>query len=134
MALIRYNGKNILYYNFKLAIMPGVNELKVGVLERMLKHSGFKHRFESGVLQVIEDDPKNEPHSKELNRKGNNKFYDEMLKLIPEMFDKKLLERIIKTENRAPIVEAAKSQLYKISIKAEDEEKSKDKKEFKKKK
>jgi len=126
MALVRYNGKNILYYNFKTAIMPGINELDAGVLDAMRQHKIFKHHFDEGRLVVVEEDPKVEKPLKDGKR-----AVQEMLKLIPEMFDKKLLEKIIKTDGRPAVISSAKEQLHKLTVQAEDEEKDKSKAKMK---
>ena len=118
MSIVRYNGKNILYFNFTTRIFPGVNELEKGVLDSLLKHSGFKPRFEKGILVIIEPDEK----APEKGKNESKRSIDEMLKLIPDIFDVKLLERIVKSDGRSKVVNEAKKQLYKLSVKAEDEE------------
>jgi len=116
MALVKYSGLNVLTCNGQ-RFLPGVNEVDAGVLKSLLQHPLFKARVDSGKITIFEV-------PKESDGKTPVK---ELLKHIPNMYDKQLLEKLVSTDGRAQVVKAAKEQLDKISVpKAEDAKKESD--------
>jgi hypothetical protein len=131
MALVRYNNKNLLYFDFRVRLMPGVNEVSESDLKAMFKHPLFEHRFKEGILEVLESeelDNKGKSKKKAKDGKDEKRPAPEMLKLIPEIFDVELLKKIVKTDGREGVVKAAQDQLKKLSLAAEDEERAKESK------
>jgi len=112
MALVRYNGKNILYFNFTKKFFPGINEVTESELVALQNHPLFVKRFESGVLELIKEEKKKSPSIKEN------------IKLIQEVYDVDLLKKMMAHETRAQILEAMKTQIDKLTPKPkkEDEE------------
>lgn len=119
MALIQYNGNNLL--NCGLArggfvrILPGINEVDANDLETILKLPSIAHRVKEGILKVIDD-----------GKSAGKKSVEEMIGMMPKIVDKKLLNKIIKTDGRTAVIEAAKAQLASIEIKVEDKAKDLD--------
>ncbi|CDZ81871.1 hypothetical protein BN1013_02407 [Candidatus Rubidus massiliensis] len=114
MALVKYNGKNVYYCNFTSRLMPGINEIPEGELKALLLHPLFQWRVEEGIVVII-------PESTEKEADGK-KSIKEMMKFIPQIYDHAYLNRIIESDGRDKVVDAAKKQLHKISHQAEEEE------------
>ncbi len=114
MALVKYNGKNVYYCNFTSRLMPGINEIPEGELKALLLHPLFQFRIEEGLIVIL-------PESQDTEADGK-KPVKEMMKLIPQIFDHAYLNRIIDSEDRDKVIDAAKKQLHKISHQAEEEE------------
>jgi hypothetical protein len=113
MAFVKYSGLNILTCNGQ-RFLPGVNEVDGGVLKALLLHPLFKARVDSGKITIFE----------EPNKDSEGKMpIKELLRHIPNMYDKQLLEKLVATDGRAKVVEAAKEQLVKISVPKEEEKK-----------
>lgn len=114
MALVKYNGKNVYYCNFTTRLMPGINEVSEGELKALLLHPIFQWRVEEGIVVII-------PESTEKEADGK-KSIKEMLKFMPQIYDRDYLNRIIESDGRDKVLEAAKKQLNKISPQPEKEE------------
>lgn len=110
MALVKYSGLNVLTCNGQ-RFLPGVNEVEAGVLKSLLQHPLFKSRVDSGKITIFEV-------PKEADGKTPVK---DLLKHIPSIYDKPLLEKLVKEDGRAQVVKAAKEQLDKISIPKEED-------------
>lgn len=117
MALVQYAGMNVLSCGTIrgdfIRILPGINELEANDLESILKLPSIKARVESGLLKIIDD-----------GKSSGKKSVDETLAMIPRIVDKKLLNKLIKTDGRPQVVEAAKNQLALIEMKVEDKPKA----------
>ena len=117
MALVQYNGNNILSCGLVkggfVRILPGINECSAQDLEEISKLPSVAHRIEKGLLKILDDGKSN----------AGKKPVEEMLEMILKIFDKKLLNKIIKGDGRSQVVEAAKAQLALIEVKAEDKAK-----------
>lgn len=110
MAFVKYSGLNILTCNGQ-RFLPGVNEVEGGVLKTLLQHPLFKARVAAGKITIFE----------EPNKDSDGKMpIKEILRHIPNMYDKPLLEKLISTDGRAKVVEAAKEQLIKVSVPQEE--------------
>ena len=99
MALVKYSGLNVYTCNDQ-RFLPGVNEVEGGVLKTLLQNPLFKARVDTGTITIF-DDPKDSD--------GKMSARD-VLRHIPNMYDKKLLEKLITTDGRPKVVEAAKEQ------------------------
>ena len=119
MTLVKYNAVNIFTCN-ATRLLPGVNEVEEGVLKSLLLHPLFKWRVDQGIISIFEV-------PKEADGKTPLK---ELLKHIPSMYDKKLLEKIVETDGRAQAVKAAKEQLAKISVPKPEDAQVEDDKHF----
>jgi hypothetical protein len=86
--------------------LPGINQVTDTQLKNLLQHPLVKNLIKDGKLVVL-NESKNKEGRQDLN---------EMLSYIPKIFDKKLLKKIIKEEDRVPVLEAAKNQLETISV------------------
>lgn len=113
-SLIKYNGKNILYFNFKVKIFPGINEVEDAVLDGILSHKGFVSRFDKGELVLLEDNREGK------GKKKKEKSEKEMLKLIEEIFDVEHLRKIAQKDSRGSVIQAAKARIDHLSYKAEE--------------
>ena len=110
MVLVKYNAKNV-YYCGTLRLIPGVNEVADLSLKSVQSHSLFKHRVDSGIIEILE------------KTKSKNKNDDSILiKLMPEVYDVKLLKKYMKSEN-PDIASSAKKQFKKIESVEVNEEK-----------
>ena len=119
MALVKYNGKNVLGVAFQSGIsriMPGVNDIQDDVLNKMKTHPLFQTRVNNGIIQILQDS---------IGKDGKRTVED-MLTHIPNIFDVKLLKKLIESDGRAPVVKAAQLQLDTIKnpakVKAEQED------------
>lgn len=121
MALVQYAGKNVFGVLLKAGsifrFMPGINEVAEAVLSELKEHPLFLSRINKNIIQIM--------HEK-VEADGKISI-SEMLKNIPNIFDTRLLNKIINTDGRKAVVIAAKAQLdtIKTPLKKE-EEKEKD--------
>lgn len=110
MALVKYNGKNVLGIGLKegiTTIMPGINEIADETFNLIKLHPLFNNRVAKGLVQIIHD-------SLGKDTKDAKKLPDDMLEMIPNIFDLKLLKKLIDTDGRPAIVKAAQQQLDNI--------------------
>jgi predicted oxidoreductase (fatty acid repression mutant protein) len=118
MALVNYTGKNVLGVCLKggeiVRLLPGINEVNEDHLSTMKTHPLFQSRQNINLIQIM---------SEKLDKDGK-RTVEEMVKNIPQIFDTKLLRKIIESDGRDRVVMAAKDQLEKIKnpskAKAED--------------
>lgn len=103
MALVKYNAKNV-YSCLNVRLIPGVNQVEDEHLRLALAEPLFMHRVENGIIVVIE-------HKEDKNKKDDSK---QLLKLIPEIYDVKLLRKYIAKHENPDVVSCAKKQLKKI--------------------
>ncbi len=109
MALVNYNGKNVLGVCKPVSgdivrLLPGINEVDNEDLKIMKAHPLFQSRMKAGMVQIMA-----EPADKDGKR-----TVDEMLTNIPKIFDLKLLKKIVETDGRDKVVQAAREQMEKI--------------------
>ena len=115
MALVNYTGKNILGVCLDkgeiVRLLPGINEVEDAKLQQMQKHPLFQARVGKGMVIIMEPP------------KSGKQTESEMLGMIPQIVDVKLLKKIIDTDGRGSVVDAAKDQLGKIKnpVKAKSE-------------
>lgn len=107
MALIQYHGINVITAGVAgggdaVRIMPGVNQLDDDVLKKLKTHPSFAARVRDGKIQILDD---------VKTTKDGKTTVEEMLRLIPKMFDTKLLKKIMKEDGRSEVVEAARDQM-----------------------
>lgn len=102
--LVQYKGKNL--YNFidKFRLVPGINEVDDSEFNKALSHPIFKMRVADGQIVVLS------------NKKGNDgkMSVSEMRRFIPNIFDKKLLEKILSEDDRPEIQKMAHDQLDRV--------------------
>lgn len=110
MALVKYSGLNVYTCNDQ-RFLPGVNEIEGGVLKTLLLNPFFKARVESGKITIFDD----------LKEPDGKMPAKDILRHIPNMYDKALLEKLVASDGRPKVVEAAKEQLAKISMPKSDE-------------
>lgn len=119
MALVQYNGQNVLTCGLSrggwVRFLPGINECDNNDLEAILKIPVVEWRVDKGIIKVIDD-----------GKSQGKKNIEEMVSMIPKIIDKKLLNKIIKTDGRSTVIEAAKNQLSLIEVKVEDKAKDQD--------
>lgn len=103
MALVKYNAKNV-YSCLDVRLLPGVNEVGDALLKRVLDEPLFKWRVDEGIIEIIE------------KPKGKAKGSDnkQLIKLMPEVYDVKLLKRYIEESEDKEVVKVAKKQLKRI--------------------
>ena len=104
MAIVKYNAKNV-YSCLDIRLLPGVNQVENSQLERVLLEPLFKHRVDEGIIVIIPEiqDPKDE--------KAKDK---QLVQLMCDVYDVKLLKKYIKESKDKEIVKSAKKQLKKI--------------------
>lgn len=110
MVLVKYNAKNV-YYCGALRLIPGVNEVAELSLISVQSHPLFKHRVDNGTIEIL-DKPK--------GKKKNNDAI--LIKLMPEVYDVKLLKKYMESEN-VNIASSAKKQFERIESVEVNEEK-----------
>lgn len=110
MALVKYNAKNV-YSCCGVRLLPGVNQVEDGLLESALSVPLFQWRIDQGIIEVI----------KEKILKDKKPSSTQLVKLMPEVYDVKLLKRYIEENSDKKLVEAAKKQLLKIESVEVDE-------------
>ena len=103
MVGLMYNAKNV-YSCCGIRLLPGFNEVEDGLLKTALNVPLFKWRIEQGIIQIIKSE----------KQKAGRKSYDQMIELMPKVFDVKLLKRYIKENKNEKLVQAAEKQLEKI--------------------
>jgi len=103
MTLVKYNAKNV-YSCSGVRLIPGVNQIEDGLLKSALDHPLFMFRVETGLIEIIE------------NKNGESKKQDpkQLAKLMPEIYDVKLLRKYIASSDDKEVVKKAKKQLKKI--------------------
>lgn len=108
MALVQYTGKNVfgvfLPSGHHMRLMPGVNEVNDDHLKTAMENPIFKSRVKDGKVLIL-----NSPIGKDGKR-----TVEDMLTNIPNMFDVKLLKKIIESDGREQVVKAASVQIDKI--------------------
>jgi len=108
MALLNYTGKNVMGVCLAAGgierLMPGINEVEDSVLQVMKAHPLFQARIDKGLIQIM---------SENIGKDGKRPV-EEMLKNIPNIFDTKLLKKIIESDGRDIVIRVAKEQLDKI--------------------
>ena len=108
MALVSYTGKNILGVGMAggeiVRLLPGINEVDDEKLQIMKAHPLFKVRMDRSLVQIMHENV----------GKDGKRTVEDMLKHIPQIFDTKLLKKIIDTDGRDKVVRAASDQLEKI--------------------
>lgn len=110
MVLVKYNAKNV-YYCGALRLIPGVNEVAELSLIAVQSHPLFKHRVDSGIIEILDE------------VKGKKKNNEAMLvRLMPEVYDVKLLKKYMKSGN-ASVACSAKKQFERIESVEVNEEK-----------
>jgi len=115
MAIVKYNAKNV-YTCLSLRLIPGVNQVEDALLERVLNEPLFKYRVDKGIIQIVEQ--------AKAKGKGKGKKTDDkqLVSLMPEVYDVKLLKKYISESEDKEVVKAAKKQLSKIeSVEVEEE-------------
>ena len=103
MAIVKYNAKNV-YTCLEVRLIPGVNMIEDKLLKLVLDHPLFIHRIEEGIIEIIEQ-------SQGKSKKEDPK---QLSKLMPEIYDVKLLRKYIATSEDETLIKAAKKQLKKI--------------------
>lgn len=91
---------------YSIQFLPGVNEVSDEAYAVMILHPVFESYVDAGKLVVL-DEPKS---------KDGLRTVKEMLSIISSMYDVKLLKKIISTDDRSEVKEAARSQLEIISM------------------
>jgi hypothetical protein len=108
MALIHYHGKNILGVCLPsgeiVRLLPGVNEIEDDRMAQVKTHPQFQSRVKKGLAQILVDNV----------GKDGKRSVEDMLSLIPGMYDTRLLKKIIDSDGRDKVVRAAAEQLDKI--------------------
>lgn len=116
MALVQYNGQNVLTCGLArggwVRFLPGINECDSAELEMVLQLPVVQWRVDKGILKVLDD-----------GKSQGKKSVEEMIAMIPKIVDKKLLNKIMKTDGRPAVIEAAKNQLSLIEVKVEEKAK-----------
>ena len=115
MVLVTYHGKNLLTVHLSshrsVTFLPGINEITDQELEDVRKHPLMAKRFESGKVKVINDG--------KLGTDGKRSIKD-MLEYLPQIFDSKLIRKIIDTDGREQVIKAAQDRLDVLKGKKED--------------
>lgn len=115
MVLVTYHGKNLLTVHLtshtSVTFVPGINELTDQELEGVKKHPLMQKRFESGKVVVM-------PEGK-LGTDGKRSVKD-MLSYIPQIYDSKLIRKIIDSDGREQVIKAAQDRLDVLKGKKED--------------
>lgn len=108
MALLNYNGKNTLGVFLAagdlVRLLPGINEIEDAKLQLMKCHPIFKSIISSGKVQIMH----------ETLGKDGKRPVDDMIRDMPKIVDTKLLKKIVETDGRDKVVQAAREQLEKI--------------------
>lgn len=119
MALVKYNGKNVLGVSIKSGlyrIMPGINEVVDDTLNELKAHPLFQARIIKSIIEVLKDS---------VDKDGKRDLQD-TLNHIPNIFDLKLLKKLVESDGRPQVTKAAQLQLDTIKnpskVKAEKEE------------
>lgn len=105
MTLVKYNAVN-LFTCKGIRLLPGVNDVEEGALKKLLLHPLFTWRVDQGIIEILEV-------PKEIDGKAPLK---ELLKHIPSMYDRELLQKIVDEDGRPAVVKAAKEQLKKVCV------------------
>ena len=102
--LVQYKGKNL--YNFcdKFRLVPGINDVDDSMVNSAMSHPIFSKRVAAGQIVCIQ------------SKKGTDGKMSlvEMKKFIPQIYDKKLLEKILSEDERSEVQKLARDQLDRI--------------------
>lgn len=108
MALVQYTGKNVFGVFIGageiMRLLPGVSEVSDEHLKLAMTMPLFQHRIKEGKVLLL---------TTNIGKDGKRTVED-MLSNIPNMFDVKLLKKIIESDGREQVVKAATSQIDKI--------------------
>lgn len=102
--LVNYKGKNLYSFADKFRLIPGINEVEESLFETARTHPIFAQRMESGQIEVIQS----------TKDKDGKTSLSEMKRNIPNIFDRKLLEKIVAEDTREIVQKLAIAQLEKI--------------------
>lgn len=111
MVWIKYNAKNV-YYCGDIRLLPGVNEVEKEDLKLVESHPLFKHRVDNGTIEILKETKGKKDHNEEM-----------LVKLMPEVYDVKLLKKYMESENKK-VAKSAKKQFEKIEAVEVDEVKN----------
>ena len=93
--LVQYKGKNLYSFADKFRLVPGINEVDDSLITEAMSHPIFKRRVASGSIVIVRS-----------NRPGDGRMsISEMKKYVPNIFDRKLLEKML-SEDERPDVQA----------------------------
>ena len=110
MALVLYTGKNVLSVGMPgmasdlLRILPGINEIKDDLMDYLKSHPLFQSRIASQAIQIMFE---------KIGKDGLRPIED-MIKDMPQIFDTKLLKKIVQTDGRERVIKSANEQLERI--------------------
>lgn len=102
--LIKYNRDGI-HHAGAMKLLPGLNEVDENQFEEALEWPAFKALVDEGLVEVV-------PKKKVADLKQVP--VREMLELVKQTVQKELLEEMLKTEKRDPVVKAIEAQLEAI--------------------
>ena len=102
--LVQYKGKNLYNFTDKFRLVPGINDVDDALVAQAMRHPIFSKRVAAGQIICIQ------------SKKGTDgkMSVGDMKKFLPNIFDKKLLEKIISEDDRVEVQKLAKEQLEKI--------------------
>src|SRR5690606_19037390 len=103
MAYVQYKGKNLYCFENKFRLLPGLNDVDDALLQKARLHPVFKRRVEAGIIVIMAP-----------SRAGERMALSEMRKHIPQIFEKKMLEKIMKEDDRPEVQKLCLNQLDKI--------------------
>jgi|SRR5271170_5461717 len=116
MALVQYTGKNVFGVFMGagdiMTLLPGVNEVSDDHLERASRLPLFRHRVNKNQIIILRST---------LGKDGKI-FIEDMLNNMPNIFDLKLLKKIIETDDREVVKQAAMDRIAKIKNPVEKKE------------
>jgi hypothetical protein len=96
-----------------ITLLPGINEIDRERYDMFEHHPMFQARVRDGIIKIL-DDVRIGPDGK--------KSINDMLKLMPKIYDTKLLKKIIREDGRDTVINAAKDQLEAVSPSKKDSE------------
>ena len=102
--LVQYKGKNLYSFADKFRLLPGLNEVDDLAVNDALNHPIFKRRVANGSIVIVQS---------KMGSDGRMSV-TEMKRLIPNVFDKKLLEKMLVDDDRPEIHKAVIAQIEKI--------------------
>lgn len=108
MALVQYTGKNVFGVFMGagdiMRLLPGVNEVNEEHLKRAMTMPLFNNRIKRGQVLILKSN---------IGKDGKTSV-DDMLKNIPNIYDLKLLKKIISSDGREVVVKAASDRIQEI--------------------